>query len=379
MSVFNNVYVKGELFTDRVDGTDFTTADWAFLGTIDQNMATTDEVEFKSLTFNNGSFTTKLQTGATSNYTLTLPSSAGNPSQVLTTDGSGVLSWTNANPFDQSLNTTDNVQFVDIKATGDLVVDGDLTVSGTTTIINTTNTAIEDNIIILNNGETGATVTEGTAGIEIDRGTGTNYQFLFDESNDTWTAGESGGVLGTSKFRIAELADATQTQGAIPGYDVNGRLSEAEGLTTAEVDQLQNIDAVTITNTQWGYLGNMDQDVTTTSDVTFNDVTVNGNITIAGGLARSVSALLTTDPAPVADGINRFDTSGGAFSATLPDAATCSGKCFTILLVTAGNNLTVTPGVGNTLEGLASIILDTARQHITLCSDGSTDWYIASS
>lgn len=379
MSVFNNIYVKGELFTNRVDGTDFTTADWAFLGTVDQNMAKTDEVEFKSITLNNGSFTTKLQTGATASYTLTLPSDDGAANQVLTTDGAGVLSWADtANPFDQSLNTTDNVQFVDVKATGNMTVDGDLTVSGTTTIINTTNTAIEDNIIILNNGETGAAVTEGTAGLEIDRGTSTNYQLLFDESNDTWTVGESGGVLGTAKFRIAELADASQTQGAIPGYDASGRLSEAEGLTAAEVDQLQNIDAVTITNTQWAYLGNMDQDVTTTSDVTFNDVTVTGDISISGCIAKSVSALLTADPAPVSSGVNRFDTSGGAVSATLPDAATSSGKCFTVLLVTAGNDLTVTPGVGNTIEGLASIVLDTAKQHITLCSDGSTDWYITS-
>ena len=378
MSVFNNVYVKGELFTDRVDGTDFTTADWAFLGTVNQNMATTDEVEFKSITLNNGSFTAKLQTAATASYTLTLPSDDGSANQVLTTDGSGVLSWAEtANPFDQSLNTTDNVQFVDIKTTGDLTVDGDLTVSGTTTIINTTNTAIEDNIIILNNGETGATVTEGTAGLEIDRGTGTNYQLLFDEGSDNWTLGESGGVLGTGKFRIAELADASQTQGVIPGYDANGRLSEAEGLTAAEVDQLQKINAVTITNTQWAYLGNMDQKLTTTSNVTFNDVTINGDVTIAGCIAKSVSGLLTGDT-NLSDSISRFDTSGFPASAKLPNASQSAGKCFTIILVTAGNDLTVEPQGNSTVEGLSNIVLDVARQHITVCSDGSNDWFIVS-
>ena len=375
MSVVSNLYVKTELFTNKVDGTDLSTADWAFLGTVDQNVAKADEVEFKSLTLNNGANTTKLQTGATGNYTLTLPVDDGTTAQVLATDGAGTLSWADNNSFDQSLNTTDSVQFVNITATGDL------TVSGTTTIINTTNTALEDNIIVLNNGEPGASVTEGSAGLEIDRGSGTNYQLLFDDANgDVWTVGEAGGVLGTAKFRVGELADASQTQGAIPGYDANGRFSEAEGLTAAEVDQLQNIDSVTITNAQWAYLGNMDQDVSTTSNVTFNDVTVNGILNVSGGgIARSVSALLITDPNPVVDGVSRFSTAGGAISATIPDAVACVGKCFTILLAVDGNNLTITPQVGQTIQGLANIVLDTARQHITLCSDGTTDWYIANS
>lgn len=375
MSVVSNLYVKTELFANKVDGTTLTTADWAFLGTVDQNIAKADEVEFKALTVNNASFTTKLQTGATGNYTLTLPVDDGTANQVLATDGSGVLSWTSNNNFDQSLNTTDSVQFVNVTATGDL------TVSGTTTIINTTNTSMEDNIILLNNGEPGASVTEGSAGLEIDRGTGTNQQLLFDDANgDVWTVGESGGVLGTAKFRVGELADAAQTQGAIPGYDANGRLAEAEGLTSSEVDQLQNIDAVTVSNAQWANLGNMDQDVSTTSNVTFNDVTVNGTLNVTGaGIARSVSALLVADPNPLADGITRFSTVGGAIPATLPDAVASSGMCYTVLLAVAGNNLTITPEAGDTIEGLATIVLDTAKQHITLCSDGTTDWYIASS
>ena len=94
MSVHNKLYVRTELFTPRVDGTDFTTADWAYLGTINQNMATTDEVTFTSVTYNNGSNTTKIQAGATSNYTLTLPVDDGLVGEVLQTNGSGVLSWT---------------------------------------------------------------------------------------------------------------------------------------------------------------------------------------------------------------------------------------------------------------------------------------------
>lgn len=75
---------------------------------------------------------------------------------------------------------------------GLVFITGDLTVQGNTTTVNTTNMEIEDNIILLNKGELGTTVTEGTAGIEIDRGTATsgNAQFLWDESvlwRDPWT------------------------------------------------------------------------------------------------------------------------------------------------------------------------------------------------
>jgi hypothetical protein len=41
---------------------------------------------------------------------------------------------------------------------------------------------IEDNLIVLNLGETGSVVTEGTSGIEIERGTSPNPSFVWDES-----------------------------------------------------------------------------------------------------------------------------------------------------------------------------------------------------
>lgn len=71
----------------------------------------------------------------------------------------------------------------------DVVINGNLTVSGETTTLDVTNLAVEDNTIILNNGETGPGVTSGTSGIEIDRGTGTgNARWIWDESTDSWVA-----------------------------------------------------------------------------------------------------------------------------------------------------------------------------------------------
>jgi hypothetical protein len=67
---------------------------------------------------------------------------------------------------------------------GSLNVLGNLTVTGTTTTVNTTNINIEDNILVLNRGETGNGVGEGTAGISIARGTASrgDAQILWDES-----------------------------------------------------------------------------------------------------------------------------------------------------------------------------------------------------
>lgn len=68
---------------------------------------------------------------------------------------------------------------------GEVIITGDLKVLGVTTTIDTVNMTIEDNVILLNKGELGAGVTEGTAGLEIDRGTLPNARWIFDD-NATW-------------------------------------------------------------------------------------------------------------------------------------------------------------------------------------------------
>lgn len=66
--------------------------------------------------------------------------------------------------------------------TGTVIVTGDLHVLGNTTTINSTNLTIEDNIIVLNRGESGAGVSNDTSGISIDRGTLPDALLLFDET-----------------------------------------------------------------------------------------------------------------------------------------------------------------------------------------------------
>jgi hypothetical protein len=76
----------------------------------------------------------------------------------------------------------------------DVVVQGNLTVSGTQFIANVEIVQVEDNIMLLNNGEPGAGVTERYAGIEIERGSSTNYLAVFDENSDSFYVGISGSL-----------------------------------------------------------------------------------------------------------------------------------------------------------------------------------------
>ena len=86
---------------------------------------------------------------------------------------------------------------------GGVVITGDLLVMGDTTTVSTTNLDIEDNIIRLNVGETGAGVTEGTSGVEIVRGSLPNATLVFDESVEHWNSETSQNIGGTFVLKLA--------------------------------------------------------------------------------------------------------------------------------------------------------------------------------
>jgi len=70
--------------------------------------------------------------------------------------------------------------------TPNVAINGNLTVTGTLTTVHSEDLTVSDNVIELNNGETGAGISLGKAGILINRGTEQNVEFIFNESSDTW-------------------------------------------------------------------------------------------------------------------------------------------------------------------------------------------------
>ena len=105
---------------------------------------------------------------------------------------------------------------------GNVIVTGNLTVLGTQTTVETTNLDIEDNIIVLNKGETGDGITEIRSGIRIDRGTFEDAELYFDESL-LWRNLQSGGagVLQNGVF-VLKTADGVLSGLRTPSISTGG-------------------------------------------------------------------------------------------------------------------------------------------------------------
>ncbi len=85
---------------------------------------------------------------------------------------------------------------------GQVVVSGDLLVQGNTTTVESETMTVKDNIVVVNKGETGAGVTLGTAGLQVDRGPSTpDAQILWDESATHYSPTTALTTAGTWVFR----------------------------------------------------------------------------------------------------------------------------------------------------------------------------------
>ena len=89
-----------------------------------------------------------------------------------------------------------------------VTITGNLIVSGTTTTINTANLTIEDNIMILNSGQTGTPAASLRSGIEIERGDATNVKLQFNENTDKWEFTNDGSTFYQFPITIGDLASA---------------------------------------------------------------------------------------------------------------------------------------------------------------------------
>ena len=98
---------------------------------------------------------------------------------------------------------------------GQTVITGNLVVQGDTLTVSTESLQINDNIIVLNYGETGAGVTLRYSGIQIDRGTEDDAFLLFDDADNSWnfvnkTGNDPYNFTGTS-LRLRNLLTDSDT------------------------------------------------------------------------------------------------------------------------------------------------------------------------
>lgn len=91
-----------------------------------------------------------------------------------------------------------------------LIVNGNLRAVGTVATVATTNTTVTDNIITLNQGETGAGVTAVYSGIEVDRGSLAKVALRWNEALDRWELTSDGSVyapINTTVGTITKVRD----------------------------------------------------------------------------------------------------------------------------------------------------------------------------
>lgn len=110
-----------------------------------------------------------------------------------------------------------------------VTITGDLTVTGTTTYVNTATLNVSDNIVTLNSDWSG-TPSEN-AGIEVNRGTSANVQFMWDETNDRWSS--NGQPLAVAAFSTSGVYTASANVNLSNNHIINSRLTRYTESVTA--------------------------------------------------------------------------------------------------------------------------------------------------
>jgi hypothetical protein len=98
--------------------------------------------------------------------------------------------------------------------------------------------------------------------------------------------------LNTDGDSVVSGSSQVPMGGDLSGNADNVTVDKVKGvsLTSGEATQISNINSVTISNTQWGYLGDSNQGISTTDNVTFADGDFTGDVSITGNLSVLGSA-----------------------------------------------------------------------------------------
>ncbi|MFC1616791.1 DUF2793 domain-containing protein [Candidatus Margulisiibacteriota bacterium] len=270
---------------------------------------------------------TKTITGLTSGATATVSSSSlvDNTQALATREDAptdqGIPFWNAANV---KLETSSNLKWDGSKLIVDsLEFDG----SAISTFFSDINIAPGTNKVGINNPSPNGILHVGnssmTSGITLTMESGANRAVYLEwrsNNNSQWVTGIDGtnnnllfyiqgstnllrlfktGNIGISKdpnYKLDVAGDINIDTGSvyrINGVDINA--NGAFGLTSGEVSQLANIDSITISNTQWGYLGALDQSLKTTDDVSFEDITSSTGSVQVGNASLNGDALVTVE------------------------------------------------------------------------------------
>lgn len=169
--------------------------------------------------------------------------------------------------------------------TSTVTVNGNLTVTGTTTSVETVDSQIRDNIILLNQGESGAGITSTSSGIEIDRGTETNVSIVYDDSVDAFRVLEGSGL---TNLRVA--APTNNSDAATKQYVDNATSSP---LAAGGVEGSVQYNSSGIISGDSSLIWNGTELIVGNTSISSNSITVddsNGDLELSGNGAGTVYA-----------------------------------------------------------------------------------------
>lgn len=163
---------------------------------------------------------------------------------VLDADGADVLLKDNGVQYGALTNTSGNLIIKSGTTTAltmsgaNVTVAGNLIVSGTTTTVNSEQVTINDNIIVLNNNATGSPAFLPNAGLEIERGDGTNAILQWDETGDYWIATNQDNGTSGRVITNADTSTVTNTMLANSSITINGATVSLGGTRTLVTDNI---------------------------------------------------------------------------------------------------------------------------------------------
>lgn len=286
---------------------------------------------------------------------------------------------------DDHENRLDTIETLDSTFSGNktfannVIVNGNLTVNGTTTTVNSATLDVADKNITINNG--GSDLTAEGAGLTIER-TGTSGSLVYENAL-------------ASKFKIGDLgsevqiADVSSTQ-TFTNKTINASSNTITNITNTEISSsaaiaysklaalstgkaLQSnsstgfVEASSVTNTELSYLTGV------TSNIQTQINSIGSGITFSVASKTANYTLVSTDYLILAD------TTGGAFTLTLPTAVGNTGKQFVIKRTNQAlaSILTVDTTSSQTIDGVTTTTLNTQYEQIMVISDGA-NWQLLS-
>ena len=235
----------------------------------------------------------------------------------------------------------------------DLTVSGNLTVGGTTVAVQTTNTRVDDAIITLAQGTSGAPSED--AGFLIDRGSSSNQAFLWDESADEFVLADVGSEDGDTAGNVTISSYADLQVGTINAatVEIGGT---AVTSTAAELNLIDGSSAGTIVNSKAVIYGASGEVNATTLQIGGSSITataaelniMDGDTSVGTTAVAGGDGIVTNDNGTMQQtSVDTFDTYLAATTKTLTNK-TINSDSNTLTLDLSEGTLTGTTAEFNT-------------------------------